>query len=175
MNQLERQQRTKKNISLALYSLMLHKPYEEISVSEICQKASISRVSFYHYYDKKDDILIQYSDERFAEFFEDFTKLESLTFEDLILQMFIFLKKNSRQLAILRYAKKEDILMEQFYSYCRYIFSNNITSPIIKNKDNPLQIPFLVGGIFQIIMRWLDEGMVSTPETMAKYVIDIVK
>lgn len=175
MNQLERQQRTKKNISLALYSLMLRKPYEEISVSEICQKANVSRVSFYHYYDKKDDILIQYSDEKFAEFFDDFTKLESLTFEDLILQMFIFLKKNSRQLAILRYAKKEEILMEQFYSYCRYIFSNNLTSTLLKDKDNPLRVPFLVGGTFQIIMRWLDEGMTSSPETMAKYLIDIVK
>ena len=175
MNQLERQQRTKKNISLALYSLLLRKPYDEISVSEICEKAGVSRVSFYHYYDKKDDILIQYSDEKFAEFFEDFTKLESLTFDDLILQIFIFLKKYSRELAILRYAKKEEILMNQFYSYCRYIFSNNLTSPLLKDKDNPLRIPFLVGGVFQIIMRWLDEGMVSSPETMAKYVIDIVK
>ena len=174
MNQLERQQRTKKNISLALYDLLLKKPYEEISVSEICQKAGVSRVSFYHYYDKKDDILIQYSDEKFAEFFEDFTKLENMTFNDLIIQMFYFLKKNSRQLAILRYAKKEEVLMEQFYSYCRYMFSNTLTSPLMKDRDNPLRIPFLVGGMFQIIMRWLDEGMITSPETMAKYVIDIV-
>ena len=174
MNQLERQQRTKKNISLALYALLLKKPYEEISVSEICQKAGVSRVSFYHYYDKKDDILIQYSDEKFAEFFEDFTKLENMTFNDLIIQMFYFLKKNSRQLAILRYAKKEEVLMEQFYSYCRYMFSNTLTSPLMKDRDNPLRIPFLVGGMFQIIMRWLDEGMITSPETMAKYVIDIV-
>ena len=174
MNQYERQQRTKKNISLALYTLLLRKPYDQISVSEICQKAGVSRVSFYHYYDKKDDILIQYSDEKFAEFFEDFTKLESMTFDDLVLHMFQFLKKHSRQLTILRYAKKEEILMEQFYSYCRYIFSNNITSPLLKDKDNPLRVPFLVGGIFQIIMRWLDEGMISSPETMAKYVVEIV-
>ena len=175
MKQTDRVDRTKKNISLALYALLLRKPYEEISVSDICRKANVSRVSFYHYYDKKDDILIQYSDEKFAEFFDDFTKLESMTFEDLILHIFLFLKKNSRQLVILRYAKKEDILMEQFYSYCRYIFSNNITSPLLKDKDNPLRVPFLVGGIFQIIMRWLDEGMHSSPEEMAKYVIDIVK
>ena len=175
MNQLERKQKTKKNISLALYSLLLRKPYEEISVSEICEKAGVSRVSFYHYYDKKDDILIQYSDEKFAEFFDDFTKLENMSFENLLIHMFQFLKGNSRQLVILRYAKKEEILMEQFYSYCRYIFSNNITSPLVKDKNNPLRVPFLVGGVFQIIMRWLDEGMNPSPEVMAKYVIDIVK
>ena len=174
MKQFERTERTKKNISLALYALLLRKPYDEITVSDICRKADVSRVSFYHYYDKKDDILIQFSDERFAEFFDDFTKLESLTFEDLVIELFRFLKKNSRQLAILRYSKKEDILLEQFYSYGRYIFSNSLTSNILKDTDNQFLIPFLVGGLFQVIMRWLDEGMASTPEEMAKAVLEII-
>lgn len=175
MKQADRIEKTKKNISLALYALLLRMPYEEISVSDICRKADISRVSFYHYYDKKDDILIQFSDERFAEFFDDFSKLDSMTFEDLIVEMFRFLKKNSRQLTILRYAKKENILLEQFYSYGRYIFAHTLTSNILKDKDNPFLIPFLVGGLFQVIMRWLDEGMISTPEEIAKSVFEIVK
>lgn len=175
MKQADRIERTKKNISLALYALLLRMPYEEITVSDICRKADVSRVSFYHYYDKKDDILIQFSDERFAEFFDDFTKLESLTFEDLIIEMFKFLKKNSRQLTILRYAKKENILLEQFHSYGRYIFSHTLTSNLLKDKDNPFLIPFLVGGLFQVIMKWLDEGMISTPEEIAKSVFEIVK
>ena len=174
MKHSERVERTKKNISLALYALLLRKPYVEISVSDICEKAGVSRVSFYHYYDSKDDILIQFSDERFAEFFDDFTKLDFMTFEDLIVEMFKFLKNNSRQLAILRYAKKEDILMEQFYSYGRYIFSHSLTSQLIKNRDNPLVMSFLVGGLFQVIMKWLDEGMTSTPEEIAKYVLEIL-
>lgn len=175
MKQADRIEQTKKRISLALYALLMRKPYDEISVSDICRKADVSRVSFYHYYDKKDDILIQFSDERFAEFFYDFTKLESLTFEDLIIEIFRFLKKNSRNLAILRYANRENILLEQFYSYGRYIFSNNQTSKILKGKDNPFLIPFLVGGLFQVIMRWLDEGMVTPPEEIAKSVFEIVK
>ena len=175
MKQAERIERTKKNISLALYALLLRMPYEEITVSDICRKADVSRVSFYHYYDTKDDILIQFSDERFAEFFDDFTKLETLTFEDLIVEMFKFIKKNARQLTILRYAQKENILLEQFHSYGRYVFSNTQTAKILKDKDNPFLIPFLVGGIFQVIMRWLDEGMVSSPEEVAKSVFEIVK
>lgn len=175
MKRQQRTEQTKKNISLALYALLLRKPYDEISVSDICRKADVSRVSFYHYYDKKDDILIQFSDERFAEFFDDFTKLEAMTFEDLIIEIFRFLKKNSRQLAILRYAKREDILLEQFHSYGRYIFSNTQTSKLLKNKDNAYLIPFLVGGLFQVIMRWLDEGMTSTPEELSRAVMDIIR
>ena len=175
MRQSERKEKTKKSISLALYASLLRKPYDDISIYDICKKAGISRVCFYRYFDSKDDVLIQFADERFAEFFDDFTRLEAMTFEDLIIEMFRFLKKNSRQLAILRYAKKEEILMEQFYSYCRYIFSNNLTAGLMKDKDNPVRIPFVVGGIFQVIMRWLDEGMASSPEIVANYVIDILK
>ena len=175
MKQADRVERTKKNISLALYALLLRKPYDEISVSDICKKANISRVSFYHYYDKKDDIIIQFSDEKFAEFFDNFTKLEALTFEDLIVEMFKYLKKISRQLTILRYAQKENIMLEQFHSYGRYIFSNTKTTNLLKNKDNQFLIPFLVGGIFNVIMKWLDEGMVTQPEEIAKAVFEIVK
>ena len=53
MKQADRVERTKKNISLALYALLLRKPYDEISVSDICKKANVSRVSFYHYYDTR--------------------------------------------------------------------------------------------------------------------------
>ena len=175
MKQFERVEQTKKNISLALYALLLRKPYEEISVSDICKKAGVSRVSFYHYFDKKDDILVQFSDEKFAEFFDNFTKMETMTSDDLVYEMFRFLKKQSRQLAILRYAKKEQILMEQFYSYCRYLISNTLTSGLMSKIDNPLTIPFAVGGIFQTIMRWLDEGMATPPDVMAANVLKLLK
>lgn len=175
MKQQERIDHTKKHISLALYALLLRKQYDEISVSDICRKANISRVTFYHYYDTKDDIIIQFSDEKFAEFFDNFTKLEYSTFENLIVEIFRFMGQNARQLTILRYAKKEEILLEQFYSYGRYIFSNSLTSQILKKKDNEYLIPFLVGGLFQVVMRWLDEGMKTPPEDIAKNVLEIIK
>lgn len=175
MKQVDRVEKTKKNISLALYALLLRKPYEEISVSDICKKAAVSRVSFYHYYDKKDDILIQFSDEKFAEFFDNIAKRGSITFEELIIELFKYLKTISRQLTILRYAKKEEILLTQFHSYGRYIFSHALTSNVLKEKNNPYLLPFLVGGLFEVIMRWLDEGMATPPEKVAKKVFEIVK
>ena len=47
---------TKSLISLALYALMLKHDYDTITVKDICSKAGISRMSFYRYFSKKDDI-----------------------------------------------------------------------------------------------------------------------
>ena len=175
MKQIDRIEQTKKNISLALYALLLRKPYEEISISDICRKADVSRVTFYHYYDTKDDILIQFSDEKFAEFFDNLATKENITFEELIIDMFRYLKTIARQLTILRYAKKEEILLTQFHSYGRYIFSHTSTSNVLKDKNNPYLLPFLVGGLFEVIMKWLDEGMLTPAEKVAESVFDIVK
>ena len=175
MKQIDRVEQTKKNISLALYALVLRTPYEEISISDICRKADVSRVTFYHYYDTKDDVLIQFSDERFAEFFDNIAAKDSITFENLIIEMFTYLKSISRQLTILRYAKKEEILLTQFHSYGRYIFSHSSTTNVLKDKNNPYLLPFLVGGLFEVIMKWLDEGMATPPEKVAESVFEIIK
>ena len=71
------QNRTKALISLAVYQLMIRKiDYDDITVKDICKTSGVSRMSFYRYYSKKDDIFIDYCDERFAEFYENFLKLE---------------------------------------------------------------------------------------------------
>ena len=68
---------TKSLISLALYALMLKTDYDNITVKDICERAGVSRMSFYRYFSKKDDIFIDFCDERFEEFYSDITKKRS--------------------------------------------------------------------------------------------------
>lgn len=41
----------------ALFLLMEHKEYHEISIVDICKEAELSRKTFYHYFKHKDDLL----------------------------------------------------------------------------------------------------------------------
>ena len=61
---------TKDYITISLYYLMSKFDYESISVTDICAKARVSRMSFYRYFNNKEDIFINYCDERFEEFFQ---------------------------------------------------------------------------------------------------------
>ena len=58
---------TKDYITISLYYLMSKFDYESISVTDICAKARVSRMSFYRYFNNKEDIFINYCDERFEE------------------------------------------------------------------------------------------------------------
>ena len=161
------QNRTKALISLAVYQLMLRKiDYDDITVKDICKTSGVSRMSFYRYYSKKDDIFIDYCDERFAEFYENFLKLEHKTAQNFILGMFDYFEQNSRQLLILRKAKKETLLMHQFDSYSRYCIAS--WGPVRNEPYYSSIIPsFLSGGFFNVLMTWIDEGMKETKEEVA--------
>ena len=66
---INRKHSTKDYITIALYYLMSKYDYDSITVTDICSKARVSRMSFYRYFNNKEDIFINYCDERFEEFF----------------------------------------------------------------------------------------------------------
>ena len=63
----ERARRTCQRLGEALLKLILEKPYEDVTVQEVLDRASVGRSTFYlHYRDKNDLLLSQL--EQFGEF-----------------------------------------------------------------------------------------------------------
>ena len=54
----QKQSRRRTEMLEAAIPLISQRPFEEISVAEICQALGISVGSFYHYFTKKDDLLV---------------------------------------------------------------------------------------------------------------------
>ena len=71
VNQQDRRVRkTRKSIEDALFSLMDEIPYQKIRISQITDFADISRSTFYHHYETKDDVLLRIVDEIIDEYFQ---------------------------------------------------------------------------------------------------------
>ncbi len=166
MSNKKMKMKTKNLISLALYSLMHRQPYDEISVKDICDKAGVSRMSFYRYYNKKDDIFVDYCDERFEEFYERIKVTPNLSLKLFTLEMFKYIKKYYRQIKVLVDAKKEFLLLDQLNSYARYVISNLGSNLLKEQKNNPVFAFFMSGGLFNVIMYWINTEMRTTPEQM---------
>ena len=66
-----RVKRTKKMFKEALKELMMkHDDYMDISVKELCDKAELSRRTFYLHYEYIDDVLLEIEDDFTKEFYE---------------------------------------------------------------------------------------------------------
>ncbi len=72
----------KQCIFTALMQLLNQKPFDKIKISEIADRAGVSRMSFYRYYNKKEDILIEHLDQDFNDFTNEINKIPGLKSHD---------------------------------------------------------------------------------------------
>ena len=151
---------------MSLYMLMQKKDYEDISVKEICERAGVSRMSFYRYYMMKDDIFINYCDERFEEFYEHIGEIEAIKIEEFSLEIFKFINKYRKQIKTLFQAHREFMLLEQLNSYARYVFANSNSRFITVQKNNPVYAFFMAGGLFNVIVYWINMDHPISPEKL---------
>lgn len=71
----KRVRKTKKNLKQTLIALLEQKPFEQLSVTEICEAASSSRITFYTHYKDKYDLV--------EEIFRDMVELAAADFRAL--------------------------------------------------------------------------------------------
>lgn len=161
-------------ISIAIYQLMYRLPYNKITVKLICEKAGVSRMSFYRYYSTKEDIFINFSDERFAEFYELYMEGKELSVELFTQNVIHYFKKYSRQIKILEKADKMAILITQFERYASYLMNHVRSMTMFKYKDNPLAVPYFAGGLFNVLVYWSKHNFKESEEEMTLRLRDLI-
>ena len=70
-NRSERNRFTRMNLGEAIIALMQKKDYDKITVSEIAQKAGVSRMTYYNYFETKEDVLSNYLEEIVLQYVEE--------------------------------------------------------------------------------------------------------
>ena len=160
-------------IAIAIYQLMAKIPYHKITVKLICEKAGVSRMSFYRYYTTKEDIFVNFSDERFAEFYELYMQGKDISMESFTKNVIHYFKKYSRQIKVLEKADKMSILITQFERYVSYLMKNLKNIEFYNYRDNPLAVPYYAGGLFNVLVYWCKHNFEETEEEMAHYLSDM--
>ena len=174
-NMINRKHSTKDYITIALYYLMSKYDYESITVTDICAKARVSRMSFYRYFNNKEDIFINYCDERFEEFFSSLKEKQISDMFSFLLEIFLFLKKYARQVTVLKKAKKENLIVEKFTDYGTYL-AKHIDLTIDNNPmANRIIAAFLAGGTANILLLWFELGLDVPPKEMAEMAYNIFR
>lgn len=156
---------TKEMIYFAIYACLIKKSYSQISVKEICEKAKISRMSFYRYFSDKEDVFVNMLDSKFEMFFNNFQVIENPSLSDIFISVFEFIKPYSEKLKVYKNAGLQYVLLNQFNSYVRYTLSNTKSNRMPKISEcSKIVVPFLAGGIFMIIFDWIERGLIESPK-----------
>lgn len=69
--------KTKRRLRTALIELLEEAPYEHLSVTDLCRKSGVSRITFYVHYGDKNEMVSEWFDEMFERASAIFSQLEA--------------------------------------------------------------------------------------------------
>lgn len=111
--------KTKRSLKQALFSLLRQKPFEQITVKDICEVSETSRITFYTHYDDKFALL----DELFRDFSEAAVEKFQALQED----------NNPSHEAITSYCNLFDSVLDFFFEYTEWFHNAEVEeSPYLR-------------------------------------------
>ena len=159
---------------------MREKPFEQIQVKEITSRADLSRPTFYMHYRSKMDILGDYFDGIFLGFFDELKEQASQgTVKKALIPQVAFEHWQNQQeiVALLKKSGLEFLLLRRVQEHIVWLVDylveiNMLRAP--KEGFSAYIYDFIAGGVFLILIRWLEEGCVHSPEVMSQMVAEFL-
>ena len=162
----------------ALVNIMQQKAYDKISVSDIVKKAGVSRMTYYNYYETKDELVKDYIEEITSLYLEEEKNnlkeknnimdyvhiLFLIKFFDRYGKFFVTLADAGMYSFIIDAA---NIIMEKEY---KDNYSTSDDADFLKKKTYELY--FYSGAMVNVFLQWQKNGKNITPEELAGIITD---
>ncbi len=159
---------TKNYICEAFFILLSKQHYDSITVCDICEKAGVSRMSFYRNFESKEDLLSKGLDASINNFKNKIQSYDNINQYIIIKELFEGFKKykdivhsllNTQVLKTLRYNAmyklKEEIVIDQMNKTSKYI-------PI-----------FYISALSSTLFEWLRDGAQESSDEMARLIVSL--
>lgn len=163
-----------KMIYAALKELLKNHPYETITISKLCEAASIGRVTFYRHFDSIDDVLQLKCDEVFGgmeDYFFNFYKENPYT-EPFLKANLRYWYNNSEILEIIFKAGKHQMVLNGFANQL-----SKFTLPTRGKNDVLCEyksyfIATRSSMIMSILEQWIADGKNIPPDRLSEIIIE---
>ncbi len=147
-------------ITDALLMRMRKKDYKDISITEICEKAGVTRMSFYRNFESKEDILKKW----LTTITDEFLAASGISYKndknrDYFVTLFTHLKKH-REICMAMYkAGLIYLVKDQF---------DRVFLSVYQGEYDAYKSYFIAGGIYNVFLLWLINGCRETPEELSE-------
>lgn len=152
-----------KQVEVALLDLMQKMPYEDITVTALCQAAKVSRRVFYHLFNSKAGALYAMLDHIILE-----AGNYNLELRDEALRFFCYWRDHKHLLDALQENQLTGLLQERMIM-CILSEDYDVRYWLKSNgwEEDTDVIIFHISGIMGLVYRWYYSGFSESPEKMA--------
>lgn len=165
----EQSSQRQRQLEHGLLQLMQVKRYEEISISDLCERMQIPRKSFYRYFSGKDGALFALLDHTMLDFYKDgFPAPNAGTALGELDQFFVFWYEKKELLDALQKSGLSGILVERATELARRerMMPNRIKMWTAQHQE--LALSFAICGLISMILQWHHQGYPISPGEMTR-------
>lgn len=174
-----RSRRTRKWLQGALLELMKEKTFRDIQITEIADRAQVSRPAFYLHFHSKEELLLSHVDAVFDEFHSELSKevaagnIDRRKFCTLLFQ---YWEKYAETLRMVVQAESQQVLLERLRSYVAIIMTE-LAARKRKPAPDPLLheyiVDFVAGGAYMLLTKWVTNEMPYSAEKMGQLLFEL--
>ena len=167
--------KTKNLIYNTLIELMKDKTFEEIKVSDICNKALINRSTFYSHYEDKYDLLVDFINSLKNEFISELNKnnnnLNVKEYYIELIKIFInHIEERKEMYTSIMINNRNSIMMDILLS----VVNNDLLKKMSKDEfkssiPDDIIVKFYLGGVINLGVEWLKDNTKYSKEEIINY------
>ena len=159
-------------IITAFLDLLQTKAFAKITITELCERANISRRTFYRHFKDLYDVAMQYSNDLMtglsATLTEYLLKNEFANRREFARIFFNFLEPYSKIIACFQQNNLEELLFTAYITnLCMLPFQEYETKEK-KAQPSPYFLAFLLGGLWSLLNVWIKNGCKKSPAELAE-------
>ena len=140
--------------------------YDDISVTDLCRLAGISRKSFYRYFSGKSGVLHALLDHTIMEL-DSMLEGNCLPFRQSLLLFFRYWMEHRELLDVLN---RSGLLTELTERAVRFTFQHEMdlaSTPEPQRAERQYRAEVLIAGLIRVMVSWYRGGFLQPPEQMA--------
>ena len=154
----------------ALIQLMERKPFKSITITDIAERAGVSRLTFYRNYDSKEAVLEAYFDQLFQSYLESIKNDRSPSLNEALCRCFEYWQKHAKESRLLVQNDLASLIHRPFGAYLDEVMQN-VNPPL---ELSSTQKRFIVGGLFFTMLDWIDQGAAGSPEEVTNEILRLI-
>lgn len=154
-------------IAESLLFLLQQRPFEEITVGEIVQKAGVNRSTYYRHFERKEDIILYFLD-CLSEDILEWDDEKSPEFKEHLINVYQHYYNHKERMMTIYKNGLSSLLLD--------VLKKNLSANETENENLDMQydIAFHIGGTFNHFLLWLSRDMADTPEEMASHALAVL-
>ena len=164
----EQSARRQRELELGLLEAMQTQLYEDISISDLCDKMGIPRKSFYRYFSNKDGALLALLDHTLMEFEQTQSASSGTGSIGDLERFFRFWYERRALLEALMRSRLSGMLVERA---TQHAIHERMMPMYLLHRDLQTQqmaLTFAICGLLSMVMQWQQSGYRELPEQMAR-------